>query len=90
MVTPLLAWTFELTRPLWLALLLLIAVFFWFTRRAARGRIRPSDWTALVFRSVLLAAIALALAAPRVQFDAATRSVAGDLPARSGRVQSSP
>ncbi len=71
-----LAFALELARPLWLLLLLVAPVFVWLTLRGGRGGARAGDRAALVARVVLLAALALALAAPRVRVDSPFRSVA--------------
>ena len=75
-MTALLAWSLTLARPIWMLVLLALPVFIFFTWRASRGRPRAADWSALTLRGILLLAIALALAAPRMEFDAVTRSVA--------------
>ncbi len=75
-MTPLLALSFELARPIWLLVLLTVPVFAWMTWRTARGRPRAGDLVALGARSLLLLVVALALSIPRVGVDASFRSVA--------------
>ncbi|MCK6482077.1 MAG: glutamine amidotransferase, partial [Planctomycetes bacterium] len=55
----------ELGRPLFLLLLLLAPLSWWWFRRARGGRLSWPDRLAVVLRTVLLAALSLALAEPR-------------------------
>jgi uncharacterized membrane protein len=71
-----LAFTLSLTRPAWLWVLAAVPVFVALTLRVTRGRPRAGDWAALAARTFLLAVLALALGAPRVDVEGKGRSVA--------------
>ena len=71
-----LAFTVSLLRPAWLAVLAAAPVFGWLAWRAARGRPRAGDVAAFVARTILLAALALALSVPRIEIGGKGRSVA--------------
>lgn len=71
-----LAFSVSLLRPAWLAVLAAAPVFAWLAWRAARGRPRAGDIAAFVARTILLAALALALSVPRIEIGAKGRSVA--------------
>jgi len=71
-----LAFTVSLLRPEWLAVLAAAPLFAWLAWRAARGRPRAGDVAAFVARTILLAALALALSVPRIEIGGKGRSVA--------------
>jgi hypothetical protein len=71
-----LAFSLTLLRPVWLCVLLAAPLFAWLALRAAKGRPRAGDWAALAARTLLLAALALALSIPRVETKTDGRSVA--------------
>jgi hypothetical protein len=71
-----LAFSLTLLRPAWLLVLLAAPLFAWLALRAAKGRPRAGDWAALAARTILLAALALALSVPRAETKTDGRSVA--------------
>ncbi len=71
-----LAFALTLLRPEWLLVLLAAPLFAWIALRSTKGRPRAGDWAALAARTILLAALALALCVPRVETDSKGRSVA--------------
>jgi hypothetical protein len=71
-----LAFSISLLRPEWLAVLAAAPLFAWIAWRASRGRPRAGDVAAFVARTILLAALALALSVPQVEVGGKGRSVA--------------
>jgi hypothetical protein len=71
-----LAFSVTLLRPQWLLVLLAVPLFVWLALRASRYRPRAGDWAALVARTILLAALALALSIPRFETKSKGRAVA--------------
>src|SRR5262245_5325946 len=65
-----------LLRPVWPAVLAAAPLFGWLAWRAARGRPRAGDVAAFVARTILLAALALALSVPQIEVGGKGRSVA--------------
>src|SRR5438874_1410841 len=75
-VSNMLAFSVTLLRPQWLLVLLAAPLFVWLALRASRYRPRAGDWAALVARTILLAALALALSIARVETKSKCRAVA--------------